>query len=76
MYKSISKAHESVWGHPLSNYAKGREEGGIKMRIGGSGIYFFALFTMAGTNVLKRALDLKHTKANQLNKERPIGAHT
>ena len=43
------------------------------MRIGWSGIYFFALFTMAGTNVLKRALDLKHTKANQLNKERPIG---
>ena len=27
------------------------------MRIGGSGIYFFALFTMAGTNVLKRAIN-------------------
>ena len=55
------------------------------MRIGGSGIYFFALFTMAGTNVLKRAINgllkaeygtLQQTKANQLNKERPIRAHT
>ena len=38
-YKSI----KSVWGHPMSNYAKGIEEGGgIKMRIrreGGSGIF-------------------------------------